>query len=244
MGLAKRLARRYAGRGEPFDDLVQVACLGLVQAARRFDPNVGSSFTSFAIPTILGELRRHFRDRGWTMSVPRPVRDLHVAIQRSTDQLAGVLGRSPTVRELSDELDVSPEQIIEAQESGAAYRPLSLDGPVGRSDDDSTPSLVETMGSDDARYAFIEEREAVNGLLPQVPERERRMLYLRYYRDWTQAQIGRELGMSQMHVSRLLDQTVSKLKEAVLNDQTVIDWPAPRSRSHSQRQPQEHLKAS
>lgn len=232
LDLARRLARRYTGRGEPLDELIQVARLGLVKAARRYDPGRGS-FSSFAIPTILGELRRHFRDRCWAVNVPRRLRDLYVAIQQTSEALGTNLGRAPTVSEIADELGVSQEQIVEAQESGAAYRPWSLQQPATRLADDTAPSMGDTIRSEDEGFALVENREALRHLLPQVPERERRILYLRFYRDRTQAQIGRELGLSQMHVSRLIEQTVSKLRDAVLNDQNVLEWPVARPRSSS-----------
>ncbi len=229
LDLARRLAHRYAGRGEPLEELVQVARLGLVQAAHRFDPERGS-FASFAVPTILGELRRHFRDRCWAVQVPRPVRDLYAAVQQANEQLTRSSGRPPTVGELADELDVTREEILEAQESRQAYRALSLDRPVTSvGEDDDGPTLGESIGTVDDDFGFVDDRESVRALLPQVPARERRILYLRFYCDRTQSQIAEELGMSQMHVSRLLSQTLTKLRDAVEGDSNVIEWPPTRT---------------
>ncbi len=232
LGLARKLAFKYSGRGEPVEELIQVAMVGLVQAAHRFDPERGSPFVSYAIPTILGEIRRHFRDHTWAVHIPRPVHDLYHAILQADDRLAGKLQRSPTVRELAAELEVSEEEVIEAQESGSAYRALSLDSPTGDSDDDGH-TLGDLIGGDDTALERVDNREAVRRVLPHVPFRERRILHLRFFKDRTQAQIAEELGMSQMHVSRLLTMTLAKIREAALEEDATgayPQWPTPRTR--------------
>ena len=231
LGLARKLAFRYAGRGEPLDELTQVAMVGLVQAANRFDPERGPSFVSFAVPTILGEIRRHFRDHCWAVHVPRPLHDLYYAVLQANDRLSGTLKRAPSVRELAEELEVSEAEIVEAQESGHAYAALSLDGPASGGDDDESSPLGELLGTEDGGLTHVENREAVRRILAQVPPRERRILLLWFFGERTQAQIAEELGMSQMHVSRLLAMTLLKVRTAILDDQAApIEWPTPRPR--------------
>ena len=237
--LAQKLASRYAGRGEPLEELTQVAMVGLVQAARRFDPDRGTSFTSYAVPTILGELRRHFRDHCWAMHVPRPLHDLYQDVLHATERLTGSLGRPPTVKELAADLEVGQDAIIEAQEAGNAYTVRSLDAPTSSDGDNDARTPAELLGSDDIRLDQVEQREAVRRTLGQVPARERRILLLSFFGERTQAEIAAELGMSQMHVSRLLSMTLSKVRTAVMNDDaTPIEWPAPRRRRASQRRRQ------
>lgn len=228
LGLARKLANRYAGRGEPLEELTQVAMLGLVQAAQRFDPDRGTSFSSFAVPTILGEIRRYFRDQCWAVRVPRPVHDLYLEIQRAQDHLTTELQRAPTVRELARKLRATEEQIIEAQEGGMAYTAMSLDAPE-RSNDADGWTLGDKVGGDDDRLELLEDRETVRDLLRQVPDRERTILVRCFYGNRTQAEIAKELGISQMHVSRLLANTLAKLRRAALDpDGAQITWPARR----------------
>lgn len=230
LGLARGLASRYNGRGEPYDELVQVAMVGLVLAANRFDPERGTSFASYAVPTILGELRRHFRDHCWAVHVPRPLHDLYQDILHSSDRLTAVLGRPATVRDLAADLDVTEDQIVEAQESGHAYSVQSLDSPAPGVDDD-TRTLGDLIGGEDGRLEHVEQREAVRRSFAQVPARERRILMLSFFGERTQAQIAEDLGMSQMHVSRLLAMTIAKIRESVMNDAaTPLEWPKPRRR--------------
>ncbi|REF35812.1 SigB/SigF/SigG family RNA polymerase sigma factor [Thermasporomyces composti] len=233
IGLARQLARRYAGRGEPLEELVQVAMVGLVQAAARFDPERGSPFSSFAVPTILGELRRHFRDHCWSVRVPRRLHDVHLAMNRASEVLSARLKRAPTIRELADALDVTEEEILESQEIGRAYSALSLDCPVGEED---SATLGELVGDDDDTYEYIENREAVRRILPHVPPRERRILYLRFYKGRTQSQIAEEFGISQMQVSRLLSKTLRNIRSAILSDEAApMTWPKPRTRPRAGR---------
>jgi RNA polymerase sigma-B factor len=211
LGLAEYLARRFANRGEPLDDLVQVASLGLVKAVERFDPARGLEFTTFATPTIVGELKRHFRDKGWAVRVPRRVQELHLRVTRVIDDLALELGRSPTVQEIAKRAGTTEDEVVEAVDAGSAYRSASLD--AGRSDDDETPGLLGQLGELDPELARAERRAALGPLISELPEREQVMLYLRFYEGMTQSEIAKRLGISQMHVSRLLSRSLQQLRE-------------------------------
>jgi RNA polymerase sigma-B factor len=211
IGLAEYLARRFANRGEPLDDLVQVASLGLVKAVERFDPSRGLEFTTFATPTILGELKRHFRDKGWAVRVPRRVQELHLRITRVIDDLSLELGRSPTYAEVAERAGTSEDDVVEAIEAGSAYRSASLD--ARRSDEDESPVLVGHLGGHDPAMAGAERRAALEPLIAGLPEREQVMLYLRFYEGMTQLEIAQQLGISQMHVSRLLSRSLQVLRE-------------------------------
>jgi len=212
LGLAEYLARRFANRGEPLDDLVQVASLGLVKAVERFDPARGLEFTTFATPTIVGELKRHFRDKGWAVRVPRRVQELHLRVTRVIDDLALELGRSPTVQEIAQRAGTSEDEVIEAIDAGSAYRSASLD--AGRSDDEESPGLLGQLGEIDPELSRAERRAALSPLLAELPEREQVMLYLRFYEGMTQSEIAKRLGISQMHVSRLLSRSLQALRES------------------------------
>jgi RNA polymerase sigma-B factor len=211
LGLAEYLARRFANRGEPLDDLVQVASLGLVKAVERFDPARGLEFTTFATPTIVGELKRHFRDKGWAVRVPRRVQELHLRVTRVVDDLSLELGRSPTVAEIAHRAGTSEDEVIEAIDAGSAYRSTSLD--AGRGDDDDSPGLLGQLGTLDPEMASAERRAALSPLIAELPEREQVMLYLRFYEGMTQSEIAKRLGISQMHVSRLLSRSLQRLRE-------------------------------
>jgi len=211
LGLAEYLARRFANRGEPLDDLVQVASLGLVKAVERFDPARGLEFTTFATPTIVGELKRHFRDKGWAVRVPRRVQELHLRVTRVIDDLALELGRSPTVQEIAQRAGTTEDEVVEAVDAGSAYRSASLD--AGRSDDDESPGLLGQLGELDPELARAERRAALGPLISELPEREQVMLYLRFYEGMTQSEIAKRLGISQMHVSRLLSRSLQQLRE-------------------------------
>ena len=211
LGLAEYLARRFANRGEPLDDLVQVASLGLVKAVERFDPGRGLEFTTFATPTIVGELKRHFRDKGWAVRVPRRVQELHLRVTRVVDDLSLELGRSPTVSEIAKRAGTSDDEVIEAIDAGSAYRSTSLD--AGRGEDDDSPGLLGQLGQLDPEMASAERRAALGPLIAALPEREQVMLYLRFYEGMTQSEIAKRLGISQMHVSRLLSRSLQRLRE-------------------------------
>lgn len=210
--LARRIAGRYAGRGEPLEDLVQVAMLGLVKAAQRFDPEVGSDFPRYAVPTILGELRRHFRDACWAVRVPRGLQELTLRVQGSHEQLSRELGRSPTVAEVADLLEVTEDEVLEALDATSAYSATSLDAPAMKDEPDG-PTIGERLGDEESMIEGVEAREAVRRVLAQLPARERRMLTLRFFGERTQREIADELHISQMHVSRLLTRTLTRLRD-------------------------------
>ena len=210
---ARKLALRYSYTDEPLDDLVQVASIGLMGAIDRFDPGRGAKFTSFAAPTILGELKRHFRDKGWTLHVPRDLQERALALSRATDRLANELGRSPTLPELATTLQCSVEQVLEASEVAHSYTPSSLDAPVATDDQDSS-ALVEMLGHEDDQYALVERRNLNQGVWREMPELEREVVALRFGEGLTQREIGQRIGYSQMHVSRLLRRALARLLEA------------------------------
>ncbi|PXY19479.1 SigB/SigF/SigG family RNA polymerase sigma factor [Prauserella muralis] len=207
--LAEHIARRFAGRGEARDDLLQVARLGLLHAIDRFDPSRGSEFVAFAVPTIMGEVRKHFRDASWAVRVPRRLKELHLTLSQAGGQLAQRLGRAPTPSELAAELGLSSEDVWEGLLAGNAYHSVSMDAP--RDDEGGLP-LAETVGDDDAGLESVEYHESLQPLLADLPERERRVVMLRFFGNMTQTQIAERLGISQMHVSRLLARTLEFLR--------------------------------
>ena len=210
MALAEHIAHRFDGRGEPREDIAQVARLGLVNAVNRFDVDCGSDFVSFAVPTIMGEVRRHFRDNSWAVKVPRRLKELHLQLGAATADMSQRLGRAPTPSELAAELDLEREEVVEALIAGSGYNTLSIDsGGV----DDDTPPLTETLGSQDANLDRIENHEALRPLLDALPERERTVVVLRFFESLTQSQIAERVGISQMHVSRLLARTLARLRD-------------------------------
>ncbi|QCQ91143.1 SigB/SigF/SigG family RNA polymerase sigma factor [Rhodococcus sp. SGAir0479] len=208
--LADHIARRFDGRGEFHDDLVQVARVGLVNAVNRYDLRVGSDFVSFAVPTMLGEVRRHFRDTGWAVRVPRRVKELHLEVTRSTMTMAQRLGRTPTRSEIAADLRIGEDDVAEGLAAGNAYQTDSVD--AGTSRDDHSHPLSETLGGDDAELAAVEDREALRPALDALPERERRIVVMRFFGNLTQSRIAEELGISQMHVSRLLARSLASLR--------------------------------
>lgn len=213
MPLVERLARRYAGRGEPVDDLIQAGTIGLVKAVDRFDPNRGSTFESFATPTILGEIRRHFRDTTWSVRVPRGVQEARQQVNRAIDRLSGREGRSPSVPEIAEATGLQLDEVLDALAAASAQRPDSLSRPVG---DDSEGE--REIRADDAGFGQAETRVALEAALPAVDARARRILELRFERDMTQAEIAREVGISQMHVSRLLRRALDTLRREGMLD--------------------------
>jgi len=219
--LATQLARRYHRGNEPLDDLVQVASVGLLKAIDRFDPARGTAFSSFAVPTIAGELKRHYRDKGWAVRVPRDLQELALRVDRATDPLFHKLGRAPTASEIADDLDVTIEQVLEAHEAAAAHRADSLDRPVSDADQDAT-RVVDTLGGDEPGYRQAENSATVESMASVLSDREREILRLRFEEDLTQSEIGDRVGLSQMHISRMLRQAVARLREAA----QVCDEPA------------------
>jgi RNA polymerase sigma-B factor len=208
--LARSLAARYARGIEPADDLFQVACLALVKAVDRYDPERGSAFSSYAVPTILGELKRHFRDKTWTVRVPHSLHDLAMRVKTATERMTLTLGRRPSVRELAEALGVCEERILAALGALAAYEVTSLDLPCGDSED---KTLGDVLGDDDRGYRRVEQRDELDDLLRILPLRERQVVRLRFEEDLTQQEIGDRLGMSQMAVSRLLRRCLPQLRE-------------------------------
>ena len=210
--LARQLARRYQRGSEPLDDLIQVASLGLLKAIDRFDPDRPSAFSSFAVPTILGELKRHFRDRGWSVRVPRDLQEMAVRVERVAEELSRELGRTPTPGEMADHIGTTAEQVMEAREAAGAYRAVSLDRP--RDDDEEGEGIAEAMGAEDPGFDLAEDAATVERLMSVLGDREREVLRLRFQEDLTQSEIGARIGVSQMHVSRLIRQAVTRLREA------------------------------
>jgi RNA polymerase sigma-B factor len=210
---ARDLALRYSYTDEPVDDLVQVACLGLLKAIDRFEPDRGTRFTSYAAPTILGELKRHFRDRGWALHVPRDLQERALKAVRESEALAKRLGRSPSVREVARAVGCSSEELLEAYEVASSYEATSLDAPATRDSDDGA-SLVDFVGSDDDGFEAVADGQALAEAWRELRPQERRVLELRFVRSMTQREIGEAIGFSQMHVSRLLRRAISQLEKA------------------------------
>jgi len=209
--LADHIARRFDGRGEPREDLVQVARVGLVNAVNRFDVEAGSDFVSFAVPTIMGEVRRHFRDNSWSVKVPRRLKELHLRLGAATAELSQRLGRAPTASELAHELDMDREEVVEGLIAGSSYNTLSIDS--GGGGDEEAPAIVDTLGDLDMGLDQIDNRESLRPLLASLPERERTVLVLRFFESMTQTQIAERVGISQMHVSRLLAKSLARLRD-------------------------------
>jgi RNA polymerase sigma-B factor len=209
--LAASLAQRYRRGSEPVEDLVQVASLGLLKAIDRFDPERETAFSSFAVPTIAGELKRHFRDKSWTVRVPRELQELAQRVDRTTEHLTNELGRAPTVAEMAGELGITHEQVLEAREAAAAHHADSLDRPFG-SDEDAT-TVADTLGAPEPGYLQAEHAATLEAMMSVLSHREREIIRLRFAEDLTQSEIGRRVGISQMHVSRLLRRAVSRLHE-------------------------------
>lgn len=208
--LARKLARRYAGAREPFDDLVQVASLGLVKAVDRFDPARGIAFSSFAVPTILGELKRYFRDTGWSAHVPRGAQELALKVQDAEQRLTTRRGRSPTVSELAEYLELSMEDTVEALETAAAHHAASLDAPINEADGEAG-TVADTFGQEDPGLELVDATATISAAARHLSEQERQVLALRLFNDQTQAEIAQQVGVSQMQVSRILRRALSRL---------------------------------
>jgi RNA polymerase sigma-B factor len=211
MPLARSLALRFSHSGESIDDLVQVAALGLVKAIDRFDPDRGFAFTSFATPTILGELRRHLRDTAWALRVPRELQERALVVSKSAGELTGTLGRPPTAAELAEATGISVEDVVEARAAGTARHAVSIFRPLTEGEDEP---LAEILGAEDPGFSATEDAITSERLLASLPYREREILRLRYQEELTQWQIGERVGCSQMHVSRLIRQSLQRLREA------------------------------
>ena len=213
--LAQHLARRYGGRGEPVDDLYQVAVVGLIKAVDRFQADRSVDFIAFAIPTVVGEIKRHFRDRTWAIRVPRRLQELRLEITAANNALTHTLGRAPTVADVAGHLGISEEQVLEGLEGARAYRATSLSTPLG---DDGGTSLGDTLGGDDHGFELAELRIALGPAMATLNEREQRILALRFHGNLTQTEIATEVGISQMHVSRLLTRALAKLRRQLAED--------------------------
>jgi RNA polymerase sigma-B factor len=214
IGLVEFLARRFRNRGEPLEDLVQVGTIGLLKAIERFDLEREVEFSTYATPTIVGELKRHFRDKGWAVRVPRRLQELHLELTKVVSTLGQELRRSPTVAEIARAAGTSEENVLEGLEIAQAYNFTSLDAPIDSHDAGST-SFADQLGGEDEQLRNLEYRAALAPEMAKLPERERRILYLRFFRGMTQGEIAERLGISQMHVSRLLNRTLMRLREAL-----------------------------
>jgi len=221
--LARYLARRFEGRGEALDDLTQVAALGLLKAIDRFDLERGVQFTTYAAATIIGELKRHFRDRGWAVRVPRRIQETGLRVSRAVSQLNQELGHSPTVKEIGARTGFSDEEVLEALEASGAYNTLSLDAPAGG----EHTTVADHIREDDDPFDRVEGWASMGPAIRALPARERRMLYLRFFEEKTQSQIADEMGISQMHVSRLLARTLRQLREGGASDERPDGAPDP-----------------
>jgi RNA polymerase sigma-B factor len=212
LNLVRFLALKFANRGEPLDDLVQVGTVGLLKAIDRFELGRGVEFTTYATPTIVGEIKRYFRDKGWAVKVPRRLQELNLAVNRASEKMAVELGRSPTVAELATRLDATEEEILEAQELGQAYNLLSLDSEVSGEGEKKSQTLADTVGITDSGLELLEDRANLERAFHVLTGRERVIIYLRFYESVSQTEIAKRLNVSQMHVSRLQAKALEKLR--------------------------------
>ena len=220
LSLVRSLARRYAYRGEQLDDLVQIGSIGLIKAIDRFDLERGVELTTYATPNIIGEIKRHFRDKGWSVRVPRGLQELNVKVSKLIEQLTVQLGRSPTIPELAKAAGVEEEQVLEALESGRAYSSVSLSSGGG-SDEDGELDPLESLGTIEHEYEVAEDRAVLAPGFQVLDERERKILHLRFFSGLTQSQIAAEIGISQMHVSRLIRRSLEKMREEIAEESEV-----------------------
>jgi RNA polymerase sigma-B factor len=221
MSLVRSLARRYSYRGEQLEDLVQIGAIGLIKAIDRFDLERGVELTTYATPNIIGEIKRHFRDKGWSVRVPRGLQELNVQLSRLVEQLTVQLARSPTIPELAKAAGVEEEEVLEALESGRAYTSLSLSvGGGGGEDDDLDP--LESLGSEEHQYEVSEDRAVLAPGFKALDQRERQILQLRFFEGLTQSQIAQQVGISQMHVSRLIRRSLEKIRETIAEDEESL----------------------
>lgn len=214
LNLVRFIANKFKNRGESIDDLVQVGYLGLLKAIDRFDPSRGLEFTTFATPTIMGEIKRHFRDKGWSVRVPRRLQELSAKVNQATDTLTSQLQRSPTIAEIADYLDATVDEVLEAMESSSAYSSVSLEAPSG-ADDDDTPSVIDRYATEDSDLAFTDDRIIIEEALASFSPRERDVIEMRFLKGMTQIEIAEKLGISQVQVSRLLRRTLKKIQDKI-----------------------------
>jgi RNA polymerase sigma-B factor len=221
MSLVRSLARRYSYRGEQLEDLVQIGAIGLIKAIDRFDLERGVELTTYATPNIIGEIKRHFRDKGWSVRVPRGLQELNVQLSKLVEQLTVQFSRSPTIPELAKAAGVEEEEVLEALESGRAYTSLSLSVGGGGGDDDDLDPL-ESLGTEEHQYEVSEDRAVLAPGFKALDERERRILQLRFFDGLTQSQIAQQVGISQMHVSRLIRRSLEKIRETIATDEESL----------------------
>ena len=221
MSLVRSLARRYSYRGEQLEDLVQIGAIGLIKAIDRFDVNRGVELTTYATPNIIGEIKRHFRDRGWAVRVPRGLQELNIQLSRLIEELTVQLGRSPTIAELAKGAGVSEEEVLEALESGRAYSSLSLSAGSAGHDEDGELDPLESLGTEEHQYEVSEDRAVLAPGFRVLDERERKILHLRFFEGLTQSQIAQQVGISQMHVSRLIRRSLEKIREEIAAEQSA-----------------------
>jgi len=221
MSLVRSLARRYSYRGEQLEDLVQIGAIGLIKAIDRFDLERGVELTTYATPNIIGEIKRHFRDKGWSVRVPRGLQELNVQLSRLVEQLTVQLSRSPTIPELAKAAGVEEEEVLEALESGRAYTSLSLSVGGGGGDDDDLDPL-ESLGTEEHQYEVSEDRAVLAPGFKVLDARERKILQLRFFEGLTQSQIAQQVGISQMHVSRLIRRSLEKIRETIAEDEESL----------------------
>lgn len=218
--LVKSLARRFASRGQPVEDLIQVGSIGLIKAIDRFDLDRGVELSTYATPTIMGEIKRYFRDKGWAVKVPRALQDLNVRLNRVIEQLTVELRRSPTIAELAAATSVTEEEVVEALESGRAYSSISLFSG-GSSDEDESLELLDCLGTEEEAYEVFEQRRVLAPAMSRLDPRERLILHLRFFEGMTQTQVAARVGISQMHVSRLIRKSIENLRQYMLEDETL-----------------------
>jgi RNA polymerase sigma-B factor len=221
MSLVRSLARRYSYRGEQLEDLVQIGAIGLIKAIDRFDVNRGVELTTYATPNIIGEIKRHFRDRGWSVRVPRGLQELNIQLSRLIEELTVQYGRSPTIAELAKGAGVTDEEVLEALESGRAYSSLSLSAGSGGYDDEGELDPLESLGTEEHQYEVSEDRAVLAPGFRVLDDRERRILHLRFFEGLTQSQIAQQVGISQMHVSRLIRRSLEKIREEIAAEQSA-----------------------
>ncbi len=215
--LVRSLARRFSSRGQAIEDLIQVGSIGLIKAIDRFDINRGVELSTYATPTILGEIKRYFRDKGWAVKVPRALQDLNIRLNKVIEQLTVELNRSPTIAELAKASDSTEEEVLEALESGRAYSSLSIYSS-GSSDEDDSLELLDYLGKEESEYELVEQRRFLAPAMEQLDERERLILHLRFFEGMTQTQIAARVGISQMHVSRLIRKSIEVLRQQMVED--------------------------
>jgi RNA polymerase sigma-B factor len=221
MSLVRSLARRYSYRGEQLEDLVQIGAIGLIKAIDRFDVNRGVELTTYATPNIIGEIKRNFRDRGWSVRVPRGLQELNIQLSRLIEELTVQHARSPTIAELAKSAGVSEEEVLEALESGRAYSALSLSAGSAGHDEDGELDPLESLGTEEYQYEVSEDRAVLAPGFRVLDERERKILHLRFFEGLTQSQIAQQVGISQMHVSRLIRRSLEKIREEIAAEQSA-----------------------